>query len=237
MLKLTHYPARGRLDEYDQGGMRGKASAFSRNRPRAVPSRRRAHERAETRECEMRYCLFFLPPARLARAALLCLAALLVCLSAPLSPAARAAEALPVITGEGLLEIVRANPGKVVFINFFASWCPPCREEIPELITIRKEYPETALTLIGVALDEKKDEKGEGADPLASFAASAGFNYPVYRAGADVPGLYGVMSIPHNVVYDTQGKLAVSQAGMVDAAALRVFFDAVLKNDAKGGAK
>lgn len=175
----------------------------------------------------MRYRLFLLPPARLARAALLCLAALLACLSAPpFSPAARAAEALPIVTGEGLLEMVRANAGKMVFINFFASWCPPCREEIPDLVTIRREYPETALTLIGVALDENPDH-------LAAFAASAGFNYPVYRAGADVPGLYGVMSIPHNVVYDTQGRLAVSQAGMVDAASLRVFLDAALKGAAK----
>lgn len=179
----------------------------------------------------MLYRLSPFSPARLARAALLCLAVTLACLSAPaLSPAARAAETLPSVTGEGLLEIVRANPGKIVFINFFASWCPPCRQEIPELIAIRKEYPETALTLIGVALDEEPDR-------LAAFADAAGFNYPVYRAGADVPGLYGVMSIPHNVVYNTQGRLAVSQAGMVDAASLRVFFDAVFKGTTGGASK
>ena len=58
----------------------------------------------------------------------------------------------------------------------------------------------------------------------------------MYRAEADVPALYGVMSIPHNVVYDTRGRLVVSQAGMVDAASLRVFLDAALAEAAKGAA-
>ncbi len=175
--------------------------------------------------------LHHLFPFRPVRTALLCLVTAIACLIAPpLSPVAHADQTPPSIAREALLEMVRANPGKIVFINFFASWCPPCREEIPELVAIRKEYPETALALIGVALDEN-------AAQLASFTASAGFNYPVYRAEADVPALYGVMSIPHNVVYDTRGRLVVSQAGMVDAASLRVFLDAALAEAAKGAAK
>lgn len=170
-------------------------------------------------------------PFRPARAALLGLVMTLACLIAPsVSPAAPADQTPPLITREALLEMVRANPGKIVFINFFASWCPPCRQEIPELVAIRKAYPETALALVGVALDED-------AARLASFAASAGFNYPVYRAEAGVPALYGVMSIPHNVVYDTQGRLVVSEAGMVDAASLRVFLDAALAEAAKGATR
>lgn len=166
-------------------------------------------------------------PFRPVRTALLCLFAAVACLIAPPPSLAAAADRTPPsITKEALLDMVRASTGKIVFINFFASWCPPCREEIPELVAIRREYPETALALVGVALDED-------AERLASFASSAGFNYPVYRAEADVPALYGVMSIPHNVVYDAQGRLVVSQAGMVDAASLRVFLDAALAEAAK----
>lgn len=155
-------------------------------------------------------------------AAVLCLGVFfgLAGLSAP--AAAGASESLPSISAPKLLELVRANPGKVIFINFFASWCPPCREEIPDLIRLRKEYPEQDLLLVGVSLDED-------AAKLAAFAAETNFNYPVYRAEDDIPPLFGIMSIPYNVVYDAAGSMVVSEAGMIDAASLRTFFDALFK--------
>lgn len=144
-------------------------------------------------------------------------------------PAAHAAEPVARITGSELLDMVRSRTDKIVFINFFASWCPPCREEIPELIAVRGEYAEKDVLILGVSLDED-------AAQLASFAADAGFNYPVYQAGPDIAPLFGITSIPHNSVY-SGGRLRINEAGMVDAASLRVVFNALLgRGAASGGA-
>ena len=63
-----------------------------------------------------------------------CLIALLACLvlALPAFAAPQKADAISGISSEKVLDIVKANKGKLVFINFFATWCPPCREEIPE---------------------------------------------------------------------------------------------------------
>ena len=62
-----------------------------------------------------------------------CLIALLACLvlALPAFAAPQKADAISGISSEKVLDIVKANKGKLVFINFFATWCPPCREEIP----------------------------------------------------------------------------------------------------------
>ena len=71
-----------------------------------------------------------------------CLIALLACLvlALPAFAAPQKADAISGISSEKVLDIVKANKGKLVFINFFATWCPPCREEIPELISIPVSY-------------------------------------------------------------------------------------------------
>ena len=80
-----------------------------------------------------------------------CLIALLACLvlALPAFAAPQKADAISGISSEKVLDIVKANKGKLVFINFFATWCPPCREEIPELISIRKAYPADKVVIVG----------------------------------------------------------------------------------------
>ena len=79
-----------------------------------------------------------------------CLIALLACLvlALPAFAAPQKADAISGISSEKVLDIVKANKGKLVFINFFATWCPPCREEIPELISIRKAYPADKVVIV-----------------------------------------------------------------------------------------
>ncbi len=153
-----------------------------------------------------------------------CLLVLLLCQGVP---AAHAVEPVARISGSELLDMVRSNRDKIVFINFFASWCPPCREEIPELLAVRSEYAERDVLILGLSLDDD-------AAQLAAFAAGAGFTYPVYRAGPDIAPLFGITSIPHNSVY-SGGRLRINEAGMVDAASLRVLFNALLGSGAASG--
>ena len=92
-----------------------------------------------------------------------CLIALLACLvlALPAFAAPQKADAISGISSEKVLDIVKANKGKLVFINFFATWCPPCREEIPELISIRKAYPADKVVDV---YKRQALEASEGAD-------------------------------------------------------------------------
>ncbi len=116
---------------------------------------------------------------------------------------------------------MKANKGKLVFINFFATWCPPCREEIPELISIRKAYPADKVVIVGISLDSDRGK-------LESFAEAMNFNYPVYLAEPDVPALFGISSIPFNLLYDKTGKLVAGGPGMVGKEDLEEAFSGLL---------
>lgn len=152
-----------------------------------------------------------------------CLIALLACLvlALPAFAAPQKADAISGISSEKVLDIVKANKGKLVFINFFATWCPPCREEIPELISIRKAYPADKVVIVGISLDSDSGK-------LESFAEAMNFNYPVYLAEPDVPALFGISSIPFNLLYDKTGKLVAGGPGMVGKEDLEEAFSGLL---------
>ena len=98
--------------------------------------------------------------------------------------------------------------GKVVFVNFWATWCPPCREEIPELIALQKQYGSN-LQIVGISEDD---------DPAANvikFATRTGINYPIARATPEVIAAYGgVPALPTTFVIDTQGRVVEKHAGL-----------------------
>lgn len=132
----------------------------------------------------------------------------------------------PQVDAAKLLDMVSMNKGKVVVINFFATWCPPCREEIPGLIALSKTYPTEKVTFIGISVDQDPKK-------LAPFMQSMEIKYPVFQAAEDIPQLFGVRTIPHNVVYDTEGKLVANQPGFVSEADLREFIDILLEQKTK----
>ncbi len=115
-----------------------------------------------------------------------------------------------------LEEVLKANKGKVVMINFFATWCPPCREEIPSLIRIRKDIGDDKLVLIGASVDE--DDSA-----LRAYTAKTRFNYPVKKAGIDLVRAAGVSGIPHMLVFDGKGEVVGNASGLVPEKDLRDF--------------
>jgi thiol-disulfide isomerase/thioredoxin len=98
--------------------------------------------------------------------------------------------------------------GKVIFVNFWATWCPPCREEIPELITLQKRYGAN-LQIVGVSEDD---------DPPANvlkFAQQRGINYPIVMATPTLIAAFGgVPALPTTFVIDTQGRVVEKHAGL-----------------------
>ncbi|MEG1609829.1 MAG: TlpA disulfide reductase family protein [Bilophila sp.] len=139
----------------------------------------------------------------------------------PTTPAVQSAE-IKAISAKEVMALATDNKGKVVFVNFFATWCPPCREEIPDLIALRKAYPADKVLFVGISLDDNPAK-------LQQFVQQMDFNYPVYRATGDVGEQFSITSIPHNLVFAKDGEVVANQPGMVTKADLTPFLDDLLK--------
>ena len=139
-------------------------------------------------------------------------------------PASAEAAEFEEFTFDQLEDLVKQNRGKVVMNNFFATWCPPCREEIPSLIRIRKDYGEDKLVLIGASVDEDNNE-------LRKYAAKTKFNYPIKKAANDLVHAAGVSGIPHMLVFDTKGEVVGNAAGLIPEKDLREFIDSHLRTE------
>lgn len=127
------------------------------------------------------------------------------------SVGASAAEAsLETVSKADLEKLVRSNKGKPVMVNFFATWCPPCRAEIPYIVKMQKKYGQK-MAFIGLSVDQN-DTVGR----VKPFLQKLGASYPVYRASSDLIQNFNVTSIPFNVFYDKNGKVGLAGSGVLD---------------------
>lgn len=102
------------------------------------------------------------------------------------------------------------DKGKIVLLNFWATWCGPCREEIPDLIELQKKY-KTQLAIIALATDE--DEPAE----VKKFAQKAGINYRIGMATDSLRGEYGgIPALPTSFIIDAQGRVVQKHIGLND---------------------
>ena len=99
--------------------------------------------------------------------------------------------------------------GKVVLVNFWATWCGPCREEIPFLVQLAERYPDH-LTVIGVSEDQGSP------DTVAAFAGSYGVNYPIVMSTPEIKRAFpGVFALPTSFVVDPEGRMVESHVGLI----------------------
>jgi thiol-disulfide isomerase/thioredoxin len=91
--------------------------------------------------------------------------------------------------------------GKVVLVDFWASWCPPCRNSIPHLSSLYKNYRKRGFEILGINLDH-----GSVGDVMA-FARGAGIEYPILIGTPEVTQKYGVNPIPASFIIDRKGNL------------------------------
>jgi cytochrome c biogenesis protein CcmG/thiol:disulfide interchange protein DsbE len=92
--------------------------------------------------------------------------------------------------------------GKVVFINFWATWCPPCRAEIPYFVDLYKKYESQGFVVLGIAVDPREFGKVSG------FVKQNDISYPILLDQAGVSNLYGgIESIPTTFVVNRDGRI------------------------------
>jgi thiol-disulfide isomerase/thioredoxin len=99
--------------------------------------------------------------------------------------------------------------GKVVLVNFWATWCPPCLAEIPDLIALQNKYRDR-LVVVGVSEDEISH------DLIKRFAEERKINYPIVMTNPDLQARFtGVIALPTTFVLDPDGKIAYKRVGIL----------------------
>ena len=133
-------------------------------------------------------------------------------LSSASSAAAVALNGVALPDADGKEQRVDQWRGKVVIVNFWATWCAPCREEMPEFIKAQQELGPKGLQIVGIAVDQ--------ADKVRQFATEIGLNYPALVGGFGAMELSRtlgntVMALPFTVILDRKGAIAHTQLGIL----------------------
>ena len=129
--------------------------------------------------------------------------------------------ALPTVEGDTFR--LSDQRGEVVVLNFWATWCPPCREEIPLFVELQREFEDDGLQFVGVSMDQ------EGVDAVRPFAQKMGVNYPiVVDDGSVAPRYGGIRALPTTFLIGPDGAIHSYAPGMVTESLLRPRLDQLL---------
>lgn len=112
---------------------------------------------------------------------------------------------LPQLDGKPLT--LSSYRGKVVLLDFWATWCVPCREEIPHFVELQDKYRDQALQIVGISMDDS-------VDPVRPFAQHFHMNYPVVMGNAKIGDEYGgVLGLPIAFLLDREGRIVKKHIG------------------------
>jgi thiol-disulfide isomerase/thioredoxin len=115
--------------------------------------------------------------------------------------------------------------GKLRVINFWATWCPPCREELPALVELQKQYVPKNVQFLGIAIDD--------AEPVTEFLSKMAINYPMLIAGqGGIELAYSLgnfaSAIPFTIIVDKENNVVFHHSGELSKAQLQEAIDKLL---------
>jgi len=112
--------------------------------------------------------------------------------------------------------------GHVVVLNFWATWCVPCRAEIPGFITLQKKYSGRGVQFLGISMDDD-------VLPVRAFYRKYAVNYPVAVGNAKLAELYGgILGLPVTLVIDREGRIFAKHEGEVSEATIEKEIETLL---------
>ncbi len=115
--------------------------------------------------------------------------------------------------------------GKVYIVNFFASWCPPCRSEIPDMVNLQNQYGRKGFTFIGVAVNETEPK-------IRAFISKNKISYPVVMADEQLVSAFnryvegGIHAIPTSFVVNSSGRITQ----VITGARSKAVFDKIISD-------
>ncbi|GAB3585320.1 TlpA family protein disulfide reductase [Hymenobacter daeguensis] len=116
---------------------------------------------------------------------------------------------LPIATLDGKAVNLSDLKGKVVFVNLWASWCPPCRAEMPGIEALYQKVDHSKIAFVMLSLDDD-------AAKARQFVQSKGYTFPVYLRTGDLPTPFDSNSIPSTVILGPDGQVAARHDGMAE---------------------
>jgi len=143
--------------------------------------------------------------------------------SIPLKPAGEPAPAFTLQDLNGKNVSLANFRGKVVILNFWATWCPPCIKEIPDFIELYGQYKDKGFEMVGISLDQA------GISVVKPFVQKFKMNYPVMMTDGQVDKAYGgITSIPTTFIIDPAGNIRKKYIGYNEKAVFEADIKALL---------
>jgi thiol-disulfide isomerase/thioredoxin len=161
--------------------------------------------------------LYFAPLALIALAAGVWLAQTRYTPKAPAAPAVAALWQLGFPDAQGQRQMLAQWRGQILVLNFWASWCAPCREEMPDFVSLRSQYRSRGVEFVGIAIDSSPR--------VAQFLQQHPVNYPILIGEGAAHNLARQLgnssgALPYTIVLDRNGNIALSHLGRLPRAML-----------------
>lgn len=118
--------------------------------------------------------------------------------------------------------IVESSKGKILIVNFWATWCAPCVKEFPGLMNLRREFSEDDLTIVGISMDYSMR-------PVENFVKLNKVNFPIFLDDESIGSMLSIKSIPRTLIYNRAGDKILDHLGFISEESFRHVVERLLR--------